>query len=111
MSIIEGPTSLSWTDGRLEVGTVHATGDWARLGAVMGHEFGHHVAFRYGTQAELGAAPEGWPPSGEMPVETWADCVSGSFTGYGLNVPVRRVVADLDHDWLAPGPAAHPRTG
>ena len=63
---------------------MHATGDWARLGAVMGHEFGHHVAFRYGTQAELGAAPEGWPPSGATPVETWADCVSNTFTGYGL---------------------------
>ena len=55
MSIIEGSTSLSWTDGRLEVGTVHATGDWARLGAVMGHEFGHHV--RSGTEPRLGSAP------------------------------------------------------
>ena len=51
------------------------------LGAIMGHEFGHQVAFGYGTQAELGAAPEGWPPSGEIPVERWADCVSNTFTG------------------------------
>ena len=114
LSIIEGSTSLSWTDGRLEVGTVHATGEWARLGAVMAHEFGHHVAFRYGAQAELGAAPAGWPPSGEVPVERWADCVSNTFTGYGYashgQAPCSGSSQTWTNDWLVPGPAAHPRT-
>jgi len=107
LSIIEGPTSLSWTDGRLEVGTVHATGDWTRLEAVMAHEFGHHVAFGYGSQAELGAAPEGWPPSGASPVETWADCVSSSYIPY---YPCGGSSLTWTSDWLAAGPAAHPRT-
>ena len=90
---------------------MHATGDWARLGAVMAHEFGHHVSFRYGTQAELGAAPEGWPPSGSTQVETWADCVSNTFTGYGLNGTCAGASQTWTNDWLAPGPDAHPRTG
>ena len=91
---------------------MHASGDWARLGAVMGHEFGHHVAFRYGTQAELGAAPEGWPVSGEPPVERWADCVSNTFTGYGYashgQAPCSGSSQTFANDWLAPGPGAHP---
>ena len=115
MSIIDGSTSLSWTDGRLEVGTVHATGEWARLGAVMAHEFGHHVSFRYGSQAELGAAPSGWPVSGEIPVERWADCVSNTFTAYGYGSHGQETCGGSSqtwtNDWLAPGPDAHPRTG
>jgi hypothetical protein len=108
LSIIEGPTSLSWTDGRIEVGSVHATGDWTRLQAVMGHEFGHQVGFHYGSQAHLGAAPEGWPPSGEVPPEeAWADCVSGSYIAY---YPCGGSSQPWTVDWLAPGPDAHPRT-
>ena len=108
LSIINGGTSLSWTDGRLEVGSVHASGDWARLEAVMGHEFGHHVSFRYGSQAELGAAPAGWPPSSGVPAEAWADCVSSSYIPY---YPCDGSSHAWTSDWMAAGPAAHPPTG
>ena len=115
VSVISGSTSLSSTDGRLEVGSSHASGDWARLEAIMAHEFGHHIAFRYGTQAELGAAPEGWPVSGNPPVERWADCVSQGFTGYPLGshgqTPCEGASQSWTTDWLAVGPAPHPRTG
>ncbi|MFL6203920.1 MAG: hypothetical protein ACJ739_01070, partial [Acidimicrobiales bacterium] len=109
LAIIEGSTSLSWTDGHIDVGTVHATGDWTRLQAVMGHEFGHQVGFRYGSQAHVGAAPTGWPPSGEVPVEeAWADCVSGSYISY---YPCGGSSQPWTVDWMAAGPAGHPRTG
>jgi hypothetical protein len=108
LSIIDGPTSLSWTDGRIEVGSVHASGDWARLQAVMAHEFGHQVGFGYGSQAEPGAAPQGWPPSGSPLVEGWGDCVSRAFISY---YPCGGGSLTWTSDWLAPGPAAHPRTG
>ena len=74
----------------------------------MAHEFGHHVAFGYGTQAELGAAPAGWPVSGNPPVERWADCVSQGFTGVSARLArpgaLRRRVAVVD-DGLAGGRA------
>ena len=114
IAIVEGSTTMSWTDGGLDVGSAHASGEWARLGAIMAHEFGHHVAFRYGTQVELGAAPEGWPPSGEIPVERWADCVSNTFTAYGLGSHGQETCTGSSQtwtdDWLPPGPDAHPRT-
>ena len=114
LSIISGPTSWSWPDGRIEVGSVHASGNWSKLEAVMDHEFGHQIAFRYGSQAENGAAPAGWPVSGSIPVETWADCVSETYTGYGLATgggPCAGESLAWTVDWLAAGPAAHPRTG
>ena len=115
VSVISGSSSWSYTDGRLEVGSAHASGDWSRLEAIMAHEFGHHVAFGYGTQAELGAAPAGWPKSGNPAVERWADCVSQSFTGYLLGshgqTPCEGASQSWATDWLVTGPNAHPRTG
>ena len=107
LSIIEGPTSWSGSDGTIQVGSVHATGEWARLQALMGHEFGHQVGFNYGSQAEPGAAPTGWPPSEGVPVEAWADCVSGSYITY---YPCGASSQGWTIDWMAPGPAAYPRT-
>ena len=114
VSIISGSTSLSYTDGRLEVGSAHASGDWVKLETIMAHEFGHHIAYRYGTQAELGAAPAGWPTSGNPAVERWADCVSQAFTGYPVGShgqsPCDGPSQTWTTDWLGVGPAAHPRT-
>lgn len=111
---ISGTTSLSYTDGRIEMGTYHLTGPWDHLQDVSAHEFGHQIAYNYGTQAELGAAPEGWPSSGSTPVERWADCVSRSFSGiasgsHGMS-PCDGASYTWAFDWLAPGPSAHPRT-
>jgi hypothetical protein len=109
LSIIDGPTSLSGNNGTIQVGSVHASGDWNKLQAVMAHEFGHQVGFGYGSQAEPGAAPTGWPPYGSPLVEGWADCVSLSWTVYGY--PCGGSSLPWTSDWLAPGPGAYPRTG
>ena len=112
---VEGTSSYSYPSGLLEMGTYHLNGDWNRLVAITSHEFGHHIAFRYGTQAELGAAPQGWPTSGDVPVEHWADCVSRSFTGTALGshnqAPCDGEPYTWTASWLGQGPAAHPRTG
>jgi hypothetical protein len=80
----------------------------------MVHEFGHHVAFQFGTQSPFGAAPKGWPISGRPPVERWADCVSRSFTNYALGshgqTPCTAASLSYAQRWLASGPRAHPRT-
>lgn len=111
---IAGTTSLSYDDGTIELGTYHLTGTWEHLQDVTAHEFGHQIAYDYGTQAELGAAPEGWPISGSTPVERWADCVARSFSGiasgsHGMT-PCDGESYTWTYDWLAPGPSAHPRT-
>ena len=59
------------------------------------------------------------PPAGrsraDPPVERWADCVSQAFTGYPLGShgqsPCEGASQSWTTDWLAVGPAAHPRTG
>ena len=48
---------------------------------MLAHEFGHLIAFRYGSQAYVGAPPEGWPAPTHRPEEAWADCVQRAFTG------------------------------
>ncbi len=115
VSIIKGATSLSYPDGRLQVGSAHAGGDWTRLQAIMAHEFGHHIAFEYGTQANLGAAPAGWPSSGRNPVERWADCIARDFTGYPLgshrDAPCDGPSFTWTVDWTAPPPSTRQRTG
>lgn len=86
----------------------HAGGDWDRLVAIVAHEFGHHIAFRYGTLATLGAAPAGWPVSGAIPVERWADCVARVFTGYPLGSHTQGACSGDSLEWtrqyLANGP-------
>ena len=115
LGVISGTSSLSYADGRLELGAYHLSGPWDRLQAVSAHEFGHHIAFRYGSQAEFGAAPSGWPISGSTPVERWADCVSRSFSGYPLGSHSQAACDGESLDWttiwLAAGPATHARTG
>ena len=113
-SQIGGSSSLSSKDGRIQMGSSHLAGDWKRLIAIATHEFGHHIAFRYGTQSQLGAPPEGWPTSGAIPVEHWADCVSRSFTAYPLASHHQGTCVDPELGWTAlfldAGPDAHPKT-
>lgn len=107
--------TASRPDNRIRVAPAHALGDWNRLVAIMAHEFGHLVAFHYGTHATLGAAPAGWPSSGAVPVEHWADCVSRALTAFPLASHGQAACAgeplQWTAAWLAAGPNAHPRTG
>ena len=80
-SIIDGTTSWAHPDGRIEIGVAHADAGTAHLAAVITHEFGHLVAYRYGSGAYAGAAPQGWPEATSQPAEHWADCVQQVFTG------------------------------
>ena len=87
---------------------MHASGDWTRLQAVMGHEFGHQVGFYYGSQARSGPHRKaGRRPASCRPVEAWADCVSGSYISY---YPCGGSSQPWTVDWLAPGPGAHQLT-
>jgi hypothetical protein len=74
-----GSTSLSFPDGLEAISSFHATGPLARLEFVVAHEFGHEIAFKFGSGAYNGAAPTGWP--GPDDPEAWADCVGVAFTG------------------------------
>ena len=54
--------------------------------------------------------------SGAIPVERWGDCVSETYSpGYLLvsdgSGPCTGESLTWTIDWLAPGPAAYPRTG
>ena len=113
--LIEGNTSWASHDGTIQIGTTHANGSEALLRATVAHEFGHLIAFRYGSQAFNGAAPEGWPAYSNRPEEAWADCVSRAFTG--VNDPSHGLPAcggdslSWTAGWVGAGPGAHPRTG
>ncbi len=79
--IIEGSTSWAHSNGVIAIGSNHANGNFNHLVDVVAHEFGHQVAYRFGSQAYPGAAPEGWPAPPQRPEEAWADCVQTAFTG------------------------------
>lgn len=81
LQIIDGRTSWADPNGTIMVSAAHVDGSDAVLRATLAHEFGHLIAFRYGSQAYNGAAPEGWPAYSDQPQEAWADCVSQAFTG------------------------------
>lgn len=106
--IIEGDTSWGHGDGLIEVGRTHVNASEAYLADVLAHEFGHLIAFRYGTKAYAGAAPEGWPAPPRSPAEAWADCVQTAFTGranpsHGLPACSGEQL-DWAAAWVAQGP-------
>lgn len=81
LELIGGSTSWADPAGSIQVSEAHATGSHSNLAATLAHEFGHLIAFRFGSQAYNGAAPSGWPAYSDRPEEAWADCVSQAFTG------------------------------
>ena len=107
--IIEGSTSYASRSMTINVSRYHADGRWSHLVSVIGHEFGHIIAYFYGTRAFNGAAPEGWPdPHHGPPAEAWADCVSEVFTeivdpSYGMP-PCPQPTREWTANWLAAGP-------
>lgn len=109
IKIIEGTTSYGSTDGTIYVSRFHAGGDWDHLRSVVAHEFGHLIAYAYGSQAYLGAPPTGWPDPGYgRPEEEWADCVEYAFTAiadpaYGMPVCSGSTLS-WTQDWLATHP-------
>jgi hypothetical protein len=115
LELVEGDTSWADPSGTIQVSAVHAEGSLANLQATLAHEFGHLIAFRYGSQSFNGAAPEGWPAYSSRAEEAWADCVSQAFTG--IVAPSHGLAAcsgaslDWAIGWLAQGPAAHPVLG
>ncbi|MGQ0830241.1 MAG: hypothetical protein ACT4OV_01025 [Microthrixaceae bacterium] len=113
--LIEGNTSWAAHDGTIQIGSAHANGSDAALRATVAHEFGHLIAFRYGSQAFNGAAPEGWPAYSNRPEEAWADCVSRAFSGvndpsHGLP-PCAGSSLSWTSSWVGTGPGSHARTG
>jgi hypothetical protein len=113
IELIDGSTSWGWPSGKIQVSAAHLRTD-AELRITLAHEFGHMIAYRYGSQSPYGAAPAGWPSYSGQPNEAWADCVAQAFTGiddpsHGLpSCPAASLAWTAS--WLAQGPAAHPRT-
>jgi hypothetical protein len=75
---------------------------------VVVHEFGHLLAWRFGTDAFNGAGPAGFPYAGRAPEEMWADCVAQALTGTsyptaGLGGCPGDALA-FTGQWLAAGP-------
>lgn len=81
LELIGGNTSWADPAGSIQVSEAHANGSLGNLKATLAHEFGHLIAFRFGSQEYNGAAPSGWPAYSDRPEEAWADCVSQAFTG------------------------------
>ena len=112
--LISGNSSTSAYRMGIWVSRFHAGKSTPMLRSTMAHEFGHHIAFYYGSQVVYGAAPKGFP-QGVTSIETWADCVGVALSGvdnHGSNVKKHCSKAGLrwTKAWLKKGPAAHPRT-
>lgn len=102
---IGGTTSWAEPSGVIKVSTYHQS---HAVATTLAHEFGHLIAFRFGSQAFNGAAPVGWPSYSGRPEEAWADCVAHAFTG--LAEPSHGLPAcpaaslSWTRAWLAAGP-------
>jgi hypothetical protein len=112
--VIEGGTSWAFHNGTIQIGSTIANGKESVLRVTVAHEFGHLVAFGYGSQAFNGAAPEGWPAYSNRPEEAWADCVSRALTGindasHGLPDCAGSSLS-WTAGWMGSGPDSHPRT-
>ena len=108
LEVIGGSTSWALPDGRIQIAQSHADARAGHLAVVITHEFGHLIAFRYGSGAYNGAAPAGWPEATSNPAEHWADCVQQVFTGtvspaHGLP-PCAGEQLSWAHQFLAAGP-------
>jgi hypothetical protein len=108
LEVIGGSTSWAFPDGRIQIAQSHADARAGHLAVVITHEFGHLIAFQYGSGAYAGAAPAGWPEATSNPAEHWADCVQQVFTGtvspaHGLP-PCAGEQLSWAHQYLAAGP-------
>lgn len=106
--VIEGSTSWANSNGTISISRTHVSGRFEQLVDVIAHEFGHLIAFEYGTNEYVGAAPAGWPAPAHRPEEAWADCVQTGFTGrenpsHGL-APCRGEQRSWAAAWLQTGP-------
>lgn len=81
VEVIPGKTSWSSWDGLIQIGDWHLFHAVDRAKNTLAHEWGHQVAWHYGTDAYNGAPPAGFPYSGALPQEQWADCVAEALTG------------------------------
>lgn len=111
---IAGNTSWASSNGTIKIAERHRA-NRSVLAVTIAHEFGHLIAWRYGTQAYNGAPPSGWPAYSQRPEEAWGDCVSQVFTGiigpsHGLP-PCGGSSLSWTHAWLGSGPNSHPVTG
>jgi hypothetical protein len=79
--VIAGKTSWSSFGGLIQVGDWQLTSSVGRAKFTIAHEFGHQIAWKYGTDEYNGAGPAGFPYTGRIPEEMWADCVAQAFTG------------------------------
>lgn len=114
IEIVEGSTSWAHTNGTIQIARTHTEVRPEALADLVAHEFGHLIAFRYGSQAYAGAPPKGWPAPQHLPQEAWADCVQRAFTGRATGThgqaPCEGPPLQWAAEWLAQGPSAHPRT-
>lgn len=79
IQVIAGTTSWSSWGGLIEIDEWHLfKATTAHAENTLAHEWGHQVAWRYGTDVYNGAPPAGFPSSG---AEQWADCVAEALTG------------------------------
>jgi hypothetical protein len=81
VEVIAGTTSWSSWDGLIQIGDWHLFHAVDRAKNTLAHEWGHQVAWHYGTDAYNGAPPAGFPYAGPTPQEQWADCVAQALTG------------------------------
>lgn len=81
IDVIPGKTSWSSFGGLIEVGDWQLTSSVGRAKFTLAHEWGHQLAWRFGTDVYNGAAPAGFPYVGPSPEEQWADCVAQAFLG------------------------------
>lgn len=99
VEVIAGATSWGWDHGLIQISRFHASGPWWRLRAVVAHEVGHVIAFRYGSQDYHGAPPAG-APLGPGSEETWAECVAGAFTGHQVHPECGPDAVAWTAEWL-----------
>ena len=110
LEVIPGSTSWARGDDTILIAQSHAAASFEHLVDVVAHEYGHLIAFRYGSGAYPGAAPTGWPSTSDRPEEAWADCVQTAFTGrenpsHGLQ-PCRGESLSWARSWLHQFPAS-----
>lgn len=79
VEVIPGSVSWGYPD-RIQIAQNHL-GSAELADVTLAHEFGHVIAFAFGTREFAGAAPAGWPSATANPAEHWADCVQQVWAG------------------------------